>query len=111
MLSGMASSADPDQTAPSDCLHMQFCQKLRCMKFQDIHPIRNKTKENKTKRAMISTYVYNRTFTPTVMVYLELFLYFFSYMYGEEGYCLTSFQTAINYLISEGMKAAISENS
>ena len=45
------------------------------------------------------------------MVYLELFLYFFSYMYGEEGYCLTSFQTAINYLISEGMKAAISENS
>ncbi|XP_060568472.1 VPS9 domain-containing protein 1-like [Ruditapes philippinarum] len=23
------------------------------------------------------------------------------YMFGEEGYCLTSFQTAINYLISE----------
>ncbi|XP_053401442.1 VPS9 domain-containing protein 1-like [Mercenaria mercenaria] len=25
------------------------------------------------------------------------------YMFGEEGYCLTSFQTAINYLISEGV--------
>lgn len=35
----------------------------------------------------------------------------FSYMYGEEGYCLTSFQTAVNYLISEGMKAATTDSS
>lgn len=27
------------------------------------------------------------------------------YMFGEEGYCLTSFQTAINYLISEGLSS------
>ena len=38
ILSGMANSVDPDQTAPSDlglhCLHMPFCQKLWCSKFR-----------------------------------------------------------------------------
>ena len=40
MISGMANSVDPDQTAPSGavwsglhCLHMPFCQKLWCTKF------------------------------------------------------------------------------
>ena len=29
-------SVDPDETAPSG-LHVQFCQKLWCTKFQDIY--------------------------------------------------------------------------
>ena len=45
------------------------------------------------------------------MSFDDIFYYVcnYRYMYGEEGYCLTSFQTAINYLISEGMKAAVNE--
>ena len=41
MLSGMANSVDPDQTAPVEqsdqglhCLHMPFCQILRFQKFR-----------------------------------------------------------------------------
>ena len=44
MFSGMAKSVDPDQTAPKEqsdlglhCLHMPFCQTLRCSKFWDIY--------------------------------------------------------------------------
>lgn len=31
----------------------------------------------------------------------------FRYMFGEEGYCLTSFQTAINFLVSEGLQLPV----
>ena len=44
VLSGMANSEDPDQTAPKEqsdldmhCLHMAFCQKLLCLKFKTIY--------------------------------------------------------------------------
>ena len=43
ILSGMANSVDPDQTAPFDLglhhLHMSFCQTLWCLKFWDIYHI------------------------------------------------------------------------
>lgn len=29
--------------------------------------------------------------------------FFFRYIMGEEGYCLTSIETAIGYLVSQGM--------
>ena len=43
ILSGKSNSVNPDQTAPpqSDlglhCLHMSFCQTVRCSQFQDIY--------------------------------------------------------------------------
>ena len=40
ILSGMANSVDPDQTAPDlglHCLHMPFCWELWCTKFYDIY--------------------------------------------------------------------------
>jgi len=31
------------------------------------------------------------------------YVMFCRYMFGEEGYCLTSIHTAVNYLVSEGL--------
>ena len=45
ILSGMANSVDPDQTAPSDlglhCLHIPICQKLMCTNYFDIYHSHN----------------------------------------------------------------------